>query len=139
MKYFVISLIVGILAILIIGSCAPLKKLKCVDDLCVILEKNYWTKKMITKSHFYKTDIKSTEIKEQNGVDYLVIKTQNNGDIYLKFLHTPQTIFQDKDELSKHVNEFFMKLIQSNKDYESKWQRDIGALQIYFYGKPLFK
>ena len=139
MKYWVMFLVVGFLVLLLVLSFTPRKKLKCVDDMCMVLEKTFWHPKSRIKQYFFKSDVRSVVVETNKGVDYLVIKTKSSNDIYLKFIHTSKTAFESKAKLSARMNQFFMNLIHSDKDYESPWQRDVGAMQIYVFGKPLFK
>ncbi|MBO8430151.1 hypothetical protein IAC76_02070 [Spirochaetes bacterium] len=139
MKYWVMFLVVGFLVLLLVLSFTPQKKLKCVDDMCMVLEKTFWHPKSRIKQYFFKSDVRSVVVETNKGVDYLVIKTKSSNDIYLKFIHTSKTAFESKAKLSARMNQFFMNLIHSDKDYESPWQRDVGAMQIYVFGKPLFK
>lgn len=139
MKYWVMFLVVGFLVLLLVLSYTPQKKLKCVDDMCMVLEKTFWHPKSRIKQYFFKSDVRSVVVETNKGVDYLVIKTKSSNDIYLKFIHTSKTAFESKAKLSARMNQFFMNLIHSDKDYESPWQRDVGAMQIYVFGKPLFK
>ena len=139
MKYWVMFLVVGFFVLLLVLSFTPQKKLKCVDDMCMVLEKTFWHPKSRIKQYFFKSDVRSVVVETNKGVDYLVIKTKSSNDIYLKFIHTSKTAFESKAKLSARMNQFFMNLIHSDKDYESPWQRDVGAMQIYVFGKPLFK
>lgn len=138
MKYWIICLSVGVLILLLILGVTPYKKLKCVDDMCMVLEKTFLHPDARVTNHFFKSDVNTVAVETKDNVDYLVIKTKSSGDIYLKFLHTSKTAFQSKTELSKAMNKLFMDIVRSKKDYESKWLKDVGSIQIYVYGKPLF-
>ncbi len=138
MKYLYVLLLIIILLLLGIGSTAPMKKLKCIDNTCYILEKNYWNKKPKIKQKFYKSQIRYVDIETQEGVDYLVLKTYTE-DIYLKFVHTTKTMFKSKAKLKTDMNLFFVNLVNSDKDVDTPWQRDLGSIQIYMFGKPLFQ
>ena len=138
MKYFFVILIIGIFALMGVVSSAPLKKLKCIGNTCYILEKTYWNKKPKIKEKFYKSEIRYVDIETQEGTDYLVLKTYS-GDIYLKFVHTTKTMFKSKAKLKADMNLFFVNLVNSDRNVETPWQRDLGAIQIYMFGKPLFQ
>lgn len=138
MKYFFVILIICILALMGVVSSAPLKKLKCVGNTCYVLEKTYWNKKPKIKERFYKSEIRYVDIETQEGTDYLVLKTYS-GDIYLKFVHTTKTMFKSKAKLKADMNLFFVNLVNSDRNVETPWQRDLGAIQIYMFGKPLFQ
>lgn len=139
MKCWLTFLMLGICAFLIGLSLTPMKKLKCADDVCMVLEKTFWHPKSKIKQYFFKSDVKSVVVETNNGVDYLVIKTKSTNDVYLKFIHTSKTAFKSQSELSADMNKFFMNLIHSKKDYETEWLREVGSLQVYVFGKPLFK
>ncbi len=138
MKYFFVILIICIFALMGVVSSAPLKKLKCVGNTCYVLEKTYWNKKPKIKERFYKSEIRYVDIETQEGTDYLVLKTYS-GDIYLKFVHTTKTMFKSKAKLKADMNLFFVNLVNSDRNVETPWQRDLGAIQIYMFGKPLFQ
>lgn len=138
MKYWGIILLVGIGVLLLLLSVTPSKKLKCIDDMCMVMEKTFWKPKPRLKQYFFKSDILGVQIENRKGVDYLVLNTKAAGDIYLKFIHTSKTAFKSKQALTTQMNKFFKDLIETKKDYESPWQRDVGSIQIYLYGKPLF-
>ena len=138
MKYLYVLLLIVIFFVIGIGSAAPMKKLKCVGNTCYILEKTYWNKKPKIKQYFYKSQIRYVDIETQEGVDYLVLKTYT-GDIYLKFVHTTKTMFKSKSKLKADLNLFFVNLVNSDKNVETAWQRDLGSIQIYMFGKPLFQ
>ena len=138
MKYFFVILIICIFALIGVVSSAPLKKLKCVGNTCYVLEKTYWNKKPKIKERFYKSEIRYVDIETQEGTDYLVLKTYS-GDIYLKFVHTTKTMFKSKAKLKADMNLFFVNLVNSDRNVETPWQRDLGAIQIYMFGKPLFQ
>lgn len=138
MKYFFVILIICIFALIGVVSSAPLKKLKCVGNTCYVLEKTYWNKKPKIKERFYKSEIRYVDVETQEGTDYLVLKTYS-GDIYLKFVHTTKTMFKSKAKLKADMNLFFVNLVNSDRNVETPWQRDLGAIQIYMFGKPLFQ
>lgn len=138
MKYFFVILIICIFALMGVVSSAPLKKLKCLGNTCYVLEKTYWNKKPKIKERFYKSEIRYVDIETQEGTDYLVLKTYS-GDIYLKFVHTTKTMFKSKAKLKADMNLFFVNLVNSDRNVETPWQRDLGAIQIYMFGKPLFQ
>ena len=138
MKYLYVLLFIAILFLIGIGSAAPMKKLKCAGNTCYVLEKTYWNKKPKIKQRFYKSQIRYVDIETQEGVDYLVLKTYT-GDIYLKFVHTTKTMFKSKSKLKADLNLFFANLVNSDKNVETEWQRDLGSIQIYMFGKPLFQ
>lgn len=138
MKYFFVILIICIFALMGVVSSAPLKKLKCVGNTCYVLEKTYWNKKPKIKERFYKSEIRYVDIETQEGTDYLVLKTYSS-DIYLKFVHTTKTMFKSKAKLKADMNLFFVNLVNSDRNVETPWQRDLGAIQIYMFGKPLFQ
>lgn len=139
MKYWGIFLAAAIIILFAVLSFTPSKKLKCADDMCMILEKTFWHPKSRIKQYFFKSDVLDARIETKNNQDYLVITTKSSGDIYLKFLHTSKTAFKNKNELSIEMNRLFMRMVRSNKDYESDWQKDVGSIQIYAFGKPLFQ
>lgn len=140
MKYAIISVFVFIAMLVLFGivSSAPLKKLKCIGNTCYVLERTYWDKKPKIKQRFYKSNIRYVDIATEEGQDYLVLKTRAN-DIYLKFVHNPNTMFKSKAKLKAEMNLFFVNLVNSDKDVETPWQRDLGAIQLYMFGQPLFK
>lgn len=138
MKYWSIFLSIIIIAFAILLCITPSKKIKCVDDMCVILEKTLIVPKPRISQYFFKSDIKDVVLESSNGKDVLVLKRKSGDDIYLKFIHNTKTIFKSKDELNKRTKLFFRKLLTSKENYESQWQRDVGSIQIYMYGKPLF-
>lgn len=138
MKYFFVILIICIFALMGVVSSAPLKKLKCLGNTCYVLEKTYWNKKPKIKERFYKSEIRYVDIETQEGTDYLVLKTYS-GDIYLKFVHTTKTMFKSKAKLKADMNLFFVNLVNSDRNVETPWQRDLSAIQIYMFGKPLFQ
>ena len=139
MKYWGLFLVNAFIILLLVLSFTPMKKLKCADDMCMVLEKTFWHPKSRIKQYFFKSDVRGVVVETNKGVDFLVIKTKSSNDIYLKFIHTSKTTFESKAKLSARMNQFFMNLIYSKEDYESPWQRDVGSLQIYVFGKPLFK
>ncbi len=139
MKYWGLFLVNAFIILLLVLSFTPMKKLKCADDMCMVLEKTFWHPKSRIKQYFFKSDVRGVVVETNKGVDFLVIKTKSSNDIYLKFIHTSKTAFESKAKLSARMNQFFMNLINSKEDYESPWQRDVGSLQIYVFGKPLFK
>lgn len=140
MKYAIISVFVIVVMLVLVGiiSSAPLKKLRCQGNVCYVLEKTYWDKTPKIKNRFYKSNIRYVDIATEEGQDYLVLKTRAN-DIYLKFVHNPNTMFKSKAKLKAEMNLFFVNLVNSDKDVETPWQRDLGAIQIYLFGQPLFK
>lgn len=139
MKYWGIFLAAAIIVLFAVLSFTPSKKLKCVDDMCMILEKTFWHSKSKIKQYFFKSDVLDARIESKNNQDYLVLTTKTSGDIYLKFIHSSKTAFKNKSELSSEMRRLFMRMVHSNKDYESEWQKDVGSFQIYVYGKPLFQ
>ena len=139
MKYWGLFLVNAFIILLLVLSFTPMKKLKCADDMCMVLEKTFWHPKSRIKQYFFKSDVRGVVVETNKGVDFLVIKTKSSNDIYLKFIHTSKTASESKAKFSARMNQFFMNLINSKEDYESPWQRDVGSLQIYVFGKPLFK
>jgi len=116
---------------------APQKKLRCVGDMCYVLEKSIMKPKPKINQKFRKSEVRYVDIATQDGNDYIVVKTYR-GDIYLKFIHTPTTAFKSKNTLKAEANEFFINLVSSNSNVNTKWKRDLGSFQIYMFGKPLF-
>lgn len=137
MKYFFIALLIGVLIVSYLIASAPQKKLRCVSDDCYILEKSMMYPKPKVSQKFRKSEVRYVDIATQDGNDYIVVKTYS-GDIYLKFIHTPRTAFKSKNQLKADANQFFINLVNSDKNINTKWQRDLGAIQIYMFGKPLF-
>ncbi len=137
MKYFFIALFIGVLIISYLIASAPQKKLRCVSDDCYILEKSMMHPKPKVSQKFRKSEVRYVDIATQDGSDYIVVKTYS-GDIYLKFIHTPRTAFKSKNQLKADANQFFINLVSSDKNINTKWQRDLGSIQIYMFGKPLF-
>lgn len=139
MKYWILFL--GFLAvfILLMWSVTPLKKLKCEKDMCMVLEKTVTNQKPRTTVSFLKSDISTVYMDTKNNNDIIVIRMKSGNDVNLKFIHNRKTAFQNKQQIAEQVNKFFIKLIKSEQNYETEWQRDIGSVQIYLYGEPLFK
>lgn len=136
MKYVLIVIAIIILIISYLVASAPQKKLRCVNDVCYILEKSAVPPKPKISQKFRKSEVRYVDIATQDGNDYIVVKTYS-GDIYLKFIHTPRTAFKSKNQLKAEANQFFINLVNSDNNVNTKWQRDLGSIQIYMFGKPL--
>ena len=140
MKYWGIFLLAAIIVLFAVLSFTPSKKLKCVDDMCMILEKTFWNPKSRIKQYFFKSDIKDVRVKSSDsGADYLVITTKSDEVIELKFIHSKQDNFIKHFDLTNEMNRVIMNIFYDKRDYESEWQKDVGSFQIYVYGKPLFQ
>lgn len=139
MKYWLLFLAFCVVSFLLMWSVTPLKKLKCEKDMCMVLERTVSNQKPRITHSFLKSEISTVYMETKNNNDMIVIRMKSGNDINLKFIHNKNTAFQNKEQIAARVNQFFINLIKSEQNYETEWQRDIGSVQIYMYGEPLFK
>lgn len=138
MKYWLLFLCTAAVIASVVFMLTPLKKLRCEKDVCMIMEKTIYNSKPRVVHTFSKKDIKSINVEKVNNMDYIVISLKSGDDLSLKFIHTKNTAFKNRYELTQIVNKFFINIINSDKTTETEWQREVGSIQIYMYGKPVF-
>lgn len=137
MKIFGIILIIGLIILSYFIASAPQKKLKCLGDHCAVFEKSKLYPKPRITGRFLRSEVKSVDIATRNGTDYIVVVTSTKK-LYLKFIHNASSTFKSKQQLKADANKFFINIVNSNEDIDTNWRRDLGSIQLYMFGKPIF-